>query len=117
MPESERLYDTETLIQVHHADAAFVRYMISLFIKHMAESNENLEKACNENDWMKVYFYAHKMKSSIDLFNLNKLKELVRKVEDNAKNNIATKTLSGDVNFISTYIKNCILAMKSDFNM
>ena len=48
MPEQEKLYDTEILLQTHHADEEFIKYMVSLFIKHVPETNANLEKACSE---------------------------------------------------------------------
>jgi HPt (histidine-containing phosphotransfer) domain-containing protein len=115
MPDDEKLYDTKTLIQTHQADPEFVKHMISLFIKNIPEVNANLENACNENNWPKVYFYAHKLKASIDLFNLEKLKGLIRKVEQKAKSQTETDTLSKEINFISGYIKNCIAVMKKEF--
>ena len=117
MPEDEKLYDTKTLIETHYADPEFVKYIISLFIKNLPEVNANLENACDENNWEKVYFYAHKMKASIDLFNLEKLKGLIRKVEQKAKNQTETDTISKDVNFISNHIKKCIAAMKKEFKL
>jgi HPt (histidine-containing phosphotransfer) domain-containing protein len=117
MPETAKLYDTQTLILTHHADQEFVKYMVSLFIQHIPQTNADLEKACAENDWKRVYFYAHKMKASIDLFNLNELKTLIRKIEQNAKNDVDTEAIPGEVNFVSNYIKNCLKEMKVDFNM
>ena len=117
MPEAEKLYDTNILIQTHHADKEFVKYMVALFIEHIPHSNTDLEKACAEEDWKKVYFYAHKMKASIDLFNLAALKELIRKIEQNAKNLVEVEAIPGNVKFVSDYIKNCIAAMKEDFKL
>ncbi|HEY2727115.1 MAG TPA: Hpt domain-containing protein [Parafilimonas sp.] len=117
MPEPEKLYDTTILIQTHHADQAFVKHMISLFLEHIPHTNVDLEKACAESDWQKVYFYAHKMKASIDLFSLIKLKDLIRKIEQNAKNHVEIDSIPNDVKFVSAYIKNCIAQMKIDFDL
>jgi len=117
MPENEKLYDTEILIRTHNADGEFIKYMISLFVKHIPESNANLEKACRENDWANVHFYAHKMKASIDLFNLVPLKTLIRKVEQNAKNIVDTDTIPNDINFVSNYIQKCVVAMREEYKV
>jgi HPt (histidine-containing phosphotransfer) domain-containing protein len=117
MPEPGKFYDTKTLIETHHADTEFVKYMVSLFIQHIPQTNADLEKACAAEDWKKVYFYAHKMKASIDLFNLNELKNLIRKIEQNAKNDVDTKAIPEEVSFVSTYIKNCLKEMKKDFGL
>ncbi len=117
MPEHEKLYDTTILIQTHQADMEFVKHMVTVFLEHMPESNANLIKASNENDWGKVYFYAHKMKASIDLFNLIQLKDLIRVVEKKAKSITDTDTIAADVNFISNYIQNCMTEMKEDFGL
>lgn len=115
MPETGKLYDTEIIVQTHHADEEFVKYMVSLFLEHMPKTNADLENACKENDWEKVYFYAHKMKPSIDLFNITQLKDFIRKLEQKAKNATETNTIAADVNYISDYIKNCMIEMKKDF--
>lgn len=117
MPENNKLYDIGTLMQTHYADTEFVKYMIGLFIKHMPESNANLEEACNEKNWEKVYFFAHKMKASIDLFDLEQLKKLIREVEQKAQKSIQINTIAKDVNFISDYIRRCVNDMKKDFNL
>jgi hypothetical protein len=116
MPEEE-LYNTKTIIQTHHADAEFVKYMISLFLEHIPKTNADLKKASDAKDWEAVYFSAHKIKASIDLFNLGPLKDLIRKVEYKVKNKTETDTVADDVNFISDYINKSIAAMKKDFNL
>ena len=117
MPDTEKLYDTQILIQTHQADKEFVKYMVSLFVEHIPQSNADLEKACTIEDWPKVYFFAHKMKASIDLFNIIKLKDLIRKIEQNAKNKIELEAIPANVTFVSNYIKNCIAEMKKDFKL
>lgn len=113
----EKLYNTETLIETHHADKEFIKYMIELFIKNIPETSANLENASKESNWEKVYFSAHKMKASIDLFNLTPLKDLIRVVEKKAKHENQTDTIAKDVNYISNYIKECVTDMRSDFKI
>lgn len=117
MPEPEKLYNTEAIIQTHHADSEFIKDMISLFLEHIPKTTAELEKANNENNWKKVYFYAHKIKPSIDLFNLNPLKNFIRQLEQKAENELETDTINDDVRFVSDYINKCIAEMKADFNL
>lgn len=117
MPEPEKLYDTTSLIKTHEANPEFIKYMASLFVKHLPETSANLEKACKESNWEKVYFFAHKMKANIDLFNLEPLKDLIRKVEQRALKFTQTDSISRDVNFITNYIQQCVVLMKQEFDL
>lgn len=117
MPENEKLYDTISLTKTHQDNPEFIKYMASLFVQHLPETSANLEQACNESNWEKVYFFAHKMKASIDLFNLEPLKDLIRKVEVRALKFTQTDLISKDVSFITNYIQRCIATMKQEFNL
>ena len=117
MPEQEKLYDTVSLLQTHQANPEFVKYMATLFVQHLPETSANLEQACKESNWEKVYFFAHKMKASIDLFDLSPLKEIIRKVEQRASKFTQTDLISTDVNFITAYIRQCIVMMKREFDL
>lgn len=117
MHEAEKLYDTTTLIKTYEADPEFIKYLASLFVQYLPETSANLEKACKESNWENVYFFAHKMKANIDLFNLEPLKDLIRKVEQRALKFTQTDSISGDVNFITNYIQRCVALMKKEFNL
>jgi HPt (histidine-containing phosphotransfer) domain-containing protein len=115
MSEAGKLYDTKSLTQTHKADSEFIHYMIDLFLETIPKTIAKLKKASHEEDWKTVYFYAHKLKTSIDLFNLVPLKQLIREVEIKAKKETETATIAKDVDFISDYIKKSMAAMKHDF--
>lgn len=116
MPEG-KLYDTQILIQTHDADHEFVKYMITVFLQHMPEYNASLVKAAAENDWGNVHFFAHKMKASIDLFNMLELKDFIRKLDEKAKNQTETDTIVPDVQHVSNYMHRCFAQMKEDFQL
>ncbi len=117
MHEAAKLYDTSALIRTYEANPEFIKYMASLFIEHLPQTSANLEKACKESNWESVYFFAHKMKANIDLFNLEPLKGLIRKVEQSALKFTQTESIPGDVNFITNYIQQCVVLMKKEFNL
>ena len=115
MSEAEKLYDTKSLTHTHKADSEFIHYMVDLFLETIPTTITKLKKASHEEDWKAVYFSAHKLKTSIDLFNLVPLKQVIRKLETKAKNETETASIAEDVNFISDYIKRSMAAMKHDF--
>lgn len=117
MPENEKLYDTVSLTKTHQDNPEFIKYMASLFVQHIPETSACLEEACKESNWEKVYFFAHKMKASIDLFNLEPLKDLIRKVEIRALKFTQTDLIPNDVSFIASYIHKCVTAMKKEFDL
>ncbi|MBS1744755.1 MAG: Hpt domain-containing protein [Bacteroidetes bacterium] len=117
MLKQEKLYNTDTLIETHQADDEFLKLMITLFVKNMSESNSTLERACNDKNWQQVHLTAHKMKASIDLFNLHQLKELIRSVESRARHEKETETIPKDVSTINQYINDCIIDMKDDYKL
>ena len=117
MPNHEKLYDISNLTATYHANPEFIKYIASLFVQHLPETSVNLEEACKESNWEKVYFFAHKMKASIDLFNLEPLKDIIRSVEQRALKFTQTDLISRDVSFIKTYIHKCVTAMKKEFEM
>ena len=115
MSDAGKLYDTKSLTQTHKADSEFIRYMIDLFLETIPKTVTKLKKASHEEDWKTVYFYAHKLKTSIDIFNLAPLRPLIRELERKAKNETETGSIAEEVNFIAEYIKKSMAAMKHDF--
>jgi len=120
MPEPEALYNIDALLQAHDKDFEFEKHIIFLFLKNIPETGLKLENACKEGDWKMVAFYAHKLKASIDLFNLNPLKTIIRNIEIKAKIPVleADKDcINEHINFISAYIEKCTCAMKKDYSL
>ena len=115
MLKTEKLYNTETLIETHRADKEFIKYMIELFIKNIPETNDSLQRASEEQNWEKVYFSAHKMKASIDLFSIESLTDVIRKLEKQGKAASDSTTLWQDVNYVADIINACVAQLKNDF--
>lgn len=115
MPDMEKLYDTETILRTHGGDKEFVKYIASLFIQELPKMSTELEKASAKKDWENLYFYAHKMKATIDLFSINSLKDLIRKLELEGKAASDSQTLKKDVAHVVNTIDACIVQIKKDF--
>ena len=113
----QKLYNTETILRSHGGDQEFLKYIASLFVEELPKMSTELQKASSKNDWENLYFYAHKMKATIDLFSIDSLKDLIRKLEHEGKTANASQTLKTDVAHVVNTIDACILQIKKDFSI
>lgn len=111
----KKLYNTEAILKTHYGDQEFVKSMAELFIEHLPEMSTELQKASAKKDWNNLYFYAHKMKASIDLFSIESLTDVIRKLEKQAKAAADSNTLKQDVNYVADIINACVAQIKNDF--
>ncbi len=96
-------------------DAAFQKQVAGLFIEHIPPICKNLFADCAAGNWQGMYFHAHKMKASIDFFNIEMLKEPIRQVEQLAREEGDTDQLHALVHTICEGITVCVEQLKTDF--
>lgn len=113
----QKLYNTQNLLETHRGDVAFVKHIAQLFIHHMPLMAAELKRAYTNSDWPNVYFYAHKMKASIDLFGIRELGSTIRTIEQQAKTAVNSETLSRDTDNVSKVISECIAQLKQEFEI
>jgi HPt (histidine-containing phosphotransfer) domain-containing protein len=113
----QKLYDTQNLFETHRGDAVFVKHIAQLFVQHMPVMVEELNKAYSKSDWQNVYFYAHKMKSSIDLFGIKDISTTIRTIEQQGKAAADTEILSRDIKHVLNVITECIDQLKKEFEI
>ena len=77
----EKLFDLSMIISLGKDDNEFTNQIVSLFLEAMPESIEKLVAANMDNNYDQISKTAHKMKSQIDLFNINSLKGIIRELE------------------------------------
>lgn len=111
----EKLYNTEAILKTHYDDKEFVKSMAELFIEHLPQMSAELKKASLKKDWGNLYFYAHKMKASIDLFAIASLSDVIRKLEKQGKSATDSSSLKKDVNHVADVINACVAQIKKDF--
>ena len=112
----QKLYDSKTLSETHQGDTVFITRIVQLFIHHMPLMAAELKKAYASRDWQNVYFYAHKMKASIDLFSITELASTIRSIEQQGKAATDTETLSHDIDHVSNIIDQCSGQLKLEFH-
>ncbi|NPA44114.1 MAG: Hpt domain-containing protein [Chlorobi bacterium] len=65
----------------------FIKKMIVLFEKNVAEFEREMYNALDDEDYMKLGELAHKAKSSVMIFGMKKQSEEMKQLEFDAKNN------------------------------
>jgi HPt (histidine-containing phosphotransfer) domain-containing protein len=81
----EQLYDLSGLKEIHQNDETFIRIIKDAFISHTPADATKMLNACSAGDWPQVGFLAHKLKSSIDILKIASIKDDIRAIESNAR--------------------------------
>lgn len=97
-------------------DEGFVATLAEAFIEEVPEDAERLEKAVAEKDYYNAYQAAHKMKPTIDLFELGVLNTLIE-IQDWGKFEKKDLDVSSQLEIVLSAVKNTVAELKSDFNL
>lgn len=79
------LYSMEIIQKMSHNNEAFMNRARQLFADTIPVTVHEMQKSQELEDWKMVGALAHKVKSTIDTMKIESLKEVVRFVESNAK--------------------------------
>ena len=88
-----------------------------LFVKLAPENLESLKEGLDKKDYDTVGFYAHKLKSSIDSFEIKELMTDIRTIENNAKKRSSVEDLPVLVSKLETVVHTVIREIKKDFKL
>ncbi|TYA54813.1 Hpt domain-containing protein [Formosa maritima] len=97
-------------------DEEFVATLAAAFLEEVPEDAERLEKAVAENDYYNAYQAAHKMKPTIDLFELGVLQDLIE-VQDWGKFEKTGVDISEKLEIVLAAVNNATEEIKVDFNL
>ena len=90
--------------------------MVKLFLDTIPLDLKKLEDAASNEDWEKVGFIAHKMKSTIDSMGIVAIGTTIRKLEMKGESKETKESIVEMVTEVSTVLKKVITQMRSDFN-
>jgi HPt (histidine-containing phosphotransfer) domain-containing protein len=97
-------------------DEDFVAALAAAFIEEVPEDAERLRKAVPEKDFYEAYQAAHKMKPTIDLFELGVLDTLIE-VQDWGKFEQSDKNVDKQLQIVLTAVENAVNEIKADFGL
>ena len=109
------LYNLNTLREMSQGDKGFLTSIVETFIQNTPIYLEQIKTGFQSNDFNMVYRAAHQMKPSIDFFNIEKGKAVVRAIELEAKNeNPNISNLDDLIDTLNDLIVSCVENLKAD---
>jgi len=113
MPEHYKLH---RIREMADNDEDFVVAIAGAFIEEVPEDAERLRIAVPNKDYQEVYQAAHKMKPTIDLFELGVLDTLIE-VQDWGKLEQSNKNVDAQLQIVLTAVENAANEIKADFGL
>ena len=109
-------YKLERVRELAEGDEDFVAALAAAFIEEVPEDAARLRRAVPEGDYKETYQAAHKMKPTVDLFELGVLDTLIE-VQDWGKYEESGKDVTAQLQIVLTAVENATNAIKSDFGL
>lgn len=97
-------------------DQDFINTLAETFIEEVSEDAERLKKAVAEKNYQEAYQAAHKMKPTIDLFELGILDTLIE-VQDWGKFTQTDVDVTEQLSVVITAVDNALVEIKADFDL
>lgn len=112
----EQHYKLHRVRELADNDEDFVLALAETFLVEVPEDAIVLEQAVNEKNYLQTYQTAHKMKPTVDLFEMGVLDDLIE-VQDWGKLEQRGKDISHKLEIVLMAIKQTVEEIKSDFNL
>jgi HPt (histidine-containing phosphotransfer) domain-containing protein len=109
-------YKLHRVREMADGDEEFVAALAAAFIEEVPEDSERLRKAVPEGDYYETYQAAHKMKPTIDLFELGVLEALIV-VQDWGKNEEGEKDVTAQLQIVLIAVEKATNEIKSDYGL
>lgn len=108
-----KLYNLKQLEELSGGMDEFIDSMIETFLEHTPQQLKELENAFEAGDWIQMGGLAHKIKPSIDLFEIPEINITVREVEKIGKSGSPTPDLGEKIKLLSTRLNEVFNQLKS----
>ncbi|MCD4682526.1 MAG: Hpt domain-containing protein [Bacteroidales bacterium] len=112
--DSKKLFDLTNLNEMLGGDQQAIYQMVKIFLQATPESLSELNKCFQKNDLDGVSKLAHKLKSSVDIFCINDIKQDIRRLENNTRDNINIDEVPELVSKLNTILNLSIEQVKGE---
>jgi len=109
----EKLYNLEQIELMSGGNSLFVEKMVNLFIELTPELMNRIKTGLIESDYLEIKSAAHKMKPSIDMMGIGKLKNEIRNIEKLALEHADVMTLNNAINYLDSILNQVMLQLKN----
>ncbi|WP_040251685.1 hypothetical protein [Psychroserpens mesophilus] len=112
----EQHYKLYRVRELADNDEDFIAALAAAFLEEVPVDAERLKKAVAEQDYYNAYQAAHKMKPTVDLFELGVLQDLIV-VQDWGKFEKTGEDCTKELELVLTAVENATAELKEDFNI
>jgi len=112
----EQHYKLYRVRELADNDEDFVMALAATFLEEVPADAELLKEAVANKDYLQVYQSAHKMKPTIDLFELGVLEDLIE-VQDWGKFEKKSEDITNKLEIVLSAVEQTVAEIKSDFNL
>jgi hypothetical protein len=112
----EQHYKLDKIRELADNDTDFIKTLAMTFLDEVPEDAKLLQIAVVSKDYLAAYKSAHKMKPTIDMFELGILDDLIE-VQEWGRLEQREKDISDKLDIVMTAIENAIDEIKVDFNL
>jgi len=109
-------YQLHRVREMAEGDEDFISAIAAAFLEEVPEDAARLKKAVPELNYKEVYQAAHKMKPTVDLFELGVLDTLIE-VQDWGKFEQTDKNVDQQLQIVLTAVENAVNEIKTDFGL
>ena len=112
----EQHYKLYRVRELADHDEDFVAALAAAFLEEVPVDAERLKKAVAEEDYYNAYQAAHKMKPTVDLFELGVLQDLIV-VQDWGKFEKTGEDCTRELELVLSAVEKATAELKEDFNI
>ncbi len=109
-----KLYNLDRLSQYVGNDDNQVKEMINIFLNTVPQDIDQLQKSADKEKWDKVYEVAHRIKPSVDVFEMNEVLVDIKRIEKLARDNNIENNLAKLIKKLSEKFNSIILLLKKE---
>ena len=113
----QKLYDLNNLKTISGGDEEFVRDMIKLFIEQTNNTTLLMQEALSNKNYLLFSQLAHKIKPSIDNMGIVVLKEKIRQLETNAKQQLNLEELPALFSGVNDILSQTVAQLQDEITL
>jgi HPt (histidine-containing phosphotransfer) domain-containing protein len=102
------------LDEISGDDLDFRREILFTFTEEMPGEFDKIRLALDKGEWDLLGSLLHKIKAPVGMLCVEKVKQLLVKVEKNAKNGLHLEQLPADIHQLLTYLEACLVEIADD---
>lgn len=111
-----QFYKLDRVREMADGDEDFVAALAAAFLEEVPEDAKRLRAAVPNKDYKETYQAAHKMKPTIDLFELGVLDTLIE-IQDWGKFEQSDKNVEQELQVVLSAVEEAVNEIKSDFGL